>query len=92
MKQQSLFGSEQDIQQVIKPSKQNKTIKQKFRHFAGYDNAHVCKDCAYISCYSHNGRNYYKCDKIGDSRSTATDIRLSDTACKYFEEEQDENN
>ena len=87
IKQQSLFGGEQDIQQLSKPIKTNRTIKQKFRHHTGYDNAHVCKNCTYLVCHNHNNRNYYKCDKMGQSSSSATDIRLSDKACKYFKEE-----
>lgn len=48
----------------------------------------TCADCVNCIRQSYHGKNYYKCDLIGISRSEATDIRLKDT-CKHAEVSDD---
>ena len=49
----------------------------------GRDYINKCGDCCNLSSYSQ-GRKWYKCDRYGDSRSTATDWALSWPACGKF--------
>lgn len=60
------------------------TIREWFRRVYGYDEQHRCKDCANLRSYQAN-RKWYKCAKMGESRSSATDIRLKDFACRLYE-------
>ena len=61
----------------------NKPLKKKFRMHAGYLEGHTCKECKHLDVYG-NSRNYYKCELFATC-SSATDIRLKDMACRYFE-------
>ena len=62
------------------------TIKGEFRRMYGYDQNHTCKECRF--CVKHTAnRSYYKCERMGETRSAATDIRLKDFACRLFEPE-----
>ena len=64
------------------------TIKAEFRRIFGYDFTHQCKECKY--CVKRvMSKVHYKCEKMGMSHSSATDIRLKDAACRLFEEESD---
>jgi len=60
------------------------TIKQAFRWLNGVDKSHICKECKYCIKYTAN-RSHYKCQKMGVTSSSATDIRLKDYACRLFE-------
>lgn len=62
----------------------SESLKKWFRRVYGYDEQHRCKDCAYLCSYQAN-RKWYKCEKMGKSRSAATDIRLKDFACALYE-------
>lgn len=61
-----------------------RTIKEQFRDYAGYDSAHICKDCEFCVRQQCGARTHYKCKKMGISSSQATDIRLKDIACRGF--------
>lgn len=63
------------------------SIKAEFRRLFGYDESHRCKECRYLVCIEAN-RTYYKCEKMGLSHSSATEIRLKDAACRLFEAEE----
>lgn len=95
MKQESLFGRAVDLSTMKYEKRGRKTIKQAFRDVAGYDDMHTCADCKYHHAYKHCGsrkRIYHKCEKIENSSSESTDIRLSDRACKFYESEGSEKN
>lgn len=64
--------------------KMAETIRGWFRRIYGYDEQHRCKDCANLRPYKAN-RKWYKCKKMGESRSSATDIKLKDFACALYE-------
>lgn len=94
MKQLDIFGKEIDVEKLNKELKKTviirPTIKGKFRMIYGYDETKKCKDCVYCECLHYNNKNYHKCSKIGFSNSKATDIRLSDYACRLFERKDNE--
>lgn len=62
------------------------TIKQKFRLKYGINENVRCKDCKYFKKINVNGKHYYKCEIMGISSSSATDIRLKDHGCSKFME------
>lgn len=62
-----------------------RTIKGKFRTIHGFNIQHHCGECIFCIKYSGTRRFFYKCKKIGVTMSTATDIRLKDSACDLFE-------
>ena len=64
------------------------TIRGWFRRVYGYDTQNRCKDCKYIVLHQAN-RRYYKCEKMRETHSKATDIRLKDYACSLFERSED---
>lgn len=43
-----------------------------------------CKYCNYRKIINHHGKRYNKCVLIGESKSTATDIKTS-SVCELFE-------
>lgn len=92
LKQESLFGRAVDLSIMKYEKRGKKTIKQAFREVAGYDVMHRCDDCKYHYSYERCNKRIHKCRKIGDSGSKATDIRLSDRACKFYESEGSEKN
>lgn len=87
MKQTSLFGLDEDISNIqpMKKQKSVPTIKNRFRRFAGYDRTRTCKNCKFHEIQQFS-RPYHKCLKMGITSSSATDIRVSDPACKFYEE------
>lgn len=84
MKQIDVFGNETETMEVV--SKHNYTLKQKFRLHYGFLEGKYCKTCKYHSRFEYNYKYYHKCEKLGISNSSATDIRLKDVACKLYEE------
>ena len=60
------------------------TIKQDFRWRFGYRHDHHCKECKYCQRWQMGNHGVYKCENMGISNSTATDIRLKDFACRLF--------
>lgn len=83
LKQLDIFGGEIDVKKINKETKIKRSIKGMFRNLHGYDKSNYCKNCKYCIC-DHRSRRYYKCEKIGQSYSEATDIRLKDYACDLF--------
>lgn len=65
---------------VIEP----KTKKERFRAKYGVDKGNICRDCIFRRTIDYHNKRYFKCSKLGMTRSTATDIRLSDPACNQF--------
>lgn len=93
MKQIDIFGNEVDII-IEKKQKKRLTIKEKFRQINGFKKGYKCYNCIYLDCVCYNGKNYYKCKKIGITSSKATDVRLKDIACNLFKKKEinNENN
>lgn len=60
------------------------TIKESFRRVVGYDESHRCKQCKHLRKVNVGQRTAYKCEVMGISNSSATDIRLKDYACERF--------
>lgn len=44
----------------------------------------TCKDCLHIQRFEYHNKYYHKCELLGFSHSTATDIRLS-FVCDQFD-------
>lgn len=86
-KQLDLFGGETDVSKMDYSRKTSRkpTIKETFRVMAGFNREHKCKDCSHLVAFKYN-RTYYKCEKMGITNSDASDIRLSDDSCNFFEE------
>lgn len=87
--QVDIFGNEIPIDQIpqqkqIVGAKKYKTMQQ----LHGTSEGKTCKTCKHCVAYRHNFKTYYKCDLWIVSSSKATDIRLKNTACKKYEEEQ----
>lgn len=74
------FGAEKVEIEKKKGREKFKTMQE----LHGYTVGRMCKMCRYIMCKEW-GRNYYKCQIWKVSNSSATDIRLKDTACGKFE-------
>ena len=60
------------------------TLKDKFRKQYGFKDGCYCKDCDFFGSYTQQ-RTWYKCQMLGFSHSTATDIRKSDIACNLYQ-------
>lgn len=87
-KQIDIFGNEIsviDIKNIGNKHLGKKSIKQKFRENYGYKKDFYCKDCDYFKEYYINGKKYFKCQKVGITSSSATDIRKKDIACNLYE-------
>ena len=60
--------------------KRFKTMKEIY----GENSAHTCKECKHLIKLQYS-KHYYKCSLWRVSHSTATDIRVRQTACNMFE-------
>lgn len=61
------------------------TMQEKFGTIEGK----TCKDCKHLVCYVNwDKKRWYKCELWRISSSAATDIRLKNTACGKWEEEE----
>lgn len=60
------------------------TIKQDFRWRYGYRHDYHCGDCEYCQKWLMGNHSVYKCEKMGVTHSTATDIHLKDYACRLI--------
>ena len=89
MKQIDIFGNEIDYERtlIITGKRYGKTIKANFRNSYGFKKGFFCKNCKYFNEYTYN-RTYFKCEKIGITHSSATDIRKKDIACNLYKEEK----
>ena len=57
-------------------------LKNNYRNSTQYNEK--CKNCSKLLYKRYRGKNYYKCILIGDSLSSATDIRVNHV-CDLFE-------
>lgn len=90
-KQMDIFGNEIDVIEIQSLSpRSGKTFKDKFRNNYGFKNGFFCKNCIYFKELNYHYRRYFKCEKLGITSSTATDIRKSDIACSLYVEVENE--
>lgn len=85
MKQIDIFGNEHDIEE-LEVAPKSKSYKEMFRAKYGFKKGYICKNCKYRKSLDYHYKHYHKCEKLGISNSSSTDIRLSDEACNLYEE------
>ena len=79
-KQINLFDVDTFFNKFFKQNFRSKYLKWKFiNQYKKAENNKCCKNCKHLI-----KSKYYKCELLGISNSTATDIRLSNT-CIQFE-------
>lgn len=89
MEQYTIDGKIEEVFFNLEKAKNKKlSIKEKFRVLYGVNKNVRCKDC--IHCIRLNGNNkyYYKCEIMGISSSTATDIRLKYYGCSEYDDKR----
>ena len=89
MRQLDIYGNEVPLEE-IEPKVLEKqggriTLKSHFRNCYGFRQGFYCKNCKYFKSIVRSGVTYYKCEKMGTSYSSATDIRKNDIACILYE-------
>ena len=84
MEQLDLFGGEVKVSE--KPSYSRTTMKNAFRTCYGYKEGSYCKNCKHFVEQRYNRKRYFKCDELGITASSATDIRKNDVACNLYME------
>lgn len=66
------------------PTEPNKMARQ-----LGYGpEGSTCKTCQHLIKKVFHDKTYYKCERLGVSNGTATDIRLKWKACRLYKEGQ----
>jgi hypothetical protein len=78
-----LFGNEIKPK-TPKPKSKYQEYKLKYNYRKG--TTKMCKFCQNIRRYDYHNKIYSKCILLGESHSTATDIRLTDV-CDNFKEQ-----
>ena len=85
MKQFDIFGNEIEVVEELmsRTSQKTKTMQEMYGEIKGK----TCKTCKYCECWGYN-KNFYKCVlwiRFFNGRSSASDIRLKNTACGKYE-------
>lgn len=89
-KQIDIFGKETDIAEIEKKEKLKRKRYKTMQQRHGTTEGKKCGDC--IHCVAHRqSKTWYKCNLWIVSNSSATDIRLKDTACRLYESEVTDN-
>ena len=88
MQQYTFDGLAENIEEFSKGGIYKLSIKEKFRILNGTNKNVRCKNCKYCKKINVNYKNYYKCEIMGITSSTATDIRLKDYGCNKFENKE----
>lgn len=91
MNQLDIFGNIIRNNEFTKKTQSNRfsprKMQGKFRARVGFDKRYRCKDCeSFFELPTPSGRTYFKCFKLGDTNSSASDIRKSDYACSLFKQ------
>lgn len=84
MKQLDIFGNEVTVKKEFPVGKRYRTMQQMY----GIKEGKKCGDCKHCINCGYHGRSYYKCELWIISHSSATDIRLKNTACNKYESEE----
>lgn len=82
-----VFGNEVDEREMLRRASQEQKRYRSMQNLYGLKEGHQCKTCKHCELHRYHGRNYYKCALWHISHSSATDIRISATACNRWEEE-----
>lgn len=83
-----IFGNQIPLEQVNDPK--HETIKTRWRKMYGYDDQHTCGTCRFTCDFEINGKRHLKCNLMGISESTETDISAADTACRRYAKREHE--
>lgn len=86
-KQINIFGFE-EVDKKSNKSKKQLTMKEKFRQRHGYKDGFLCKNCVHFKEYFYHSRHYFKCELLGETNSTASDVRKKDVACRLYKEKE----
>ena len=87
-KQIDIFGNETDISEIEKKEKLKRKRYKTMQQIHGIKQGRKCGDCKHCEGHNYHGKTYYKCGLWYQSHSSATDIRLKDTACNKYESEE----
>ena len=90
-KQLDIFGNEMSIREIDRKEKQKRKRYRTMQEMYGVKEGQICKTCKHCIDCGYHGRTYYKCELWFRSHSSATDIRLRDTACNRWESEEIQN-
>lgn len=85
IKQYDIFGN---VVEYTPDEYSNESDYQRFKRINNYrdkENSGSCKNCTHLISKRFHNKQYYKCELIGDSNSTATDIRLKMVCDKHQE-------
>ena len=88
IEQIDIWGNSVPIEKT-KISKSGRKRYKKMQEVYGTLEGKTCKTCKNCICYSYYKKRWYKCQKWIVSNSSATDIRLKNTACKKYEEDNE---
>ena len=88
-KQIDIFGNETDCAQIAR-SRYKGNRRKRMQEMHGTIEGKTCKTCKHCVKYIYDrNKSWYKCELWAVTSCAATDIRLKDTACgKYEEDEQ----
>ena len=89
-KQLDIFGNEIKINEIVRREKQKRKRYRTMQQIHGIKEGNICGDCKHCVGFRQS-KTWYKCDLWIMSHSSATDIRLKDTACNKFESEVSDN-
>lgn len=83
-KQINIFGGEDELKDYS-----GESSYQKFKRYEHYRVSEspfkTCKNCVNRKSFEYHNKNYHKCNLIGHSSSTATDIRLRNVCDRWIE-------
>jgi len=82
LKQVNLFG---ELQETEKPEPLRKQKFKTMQQIHGTNNNEICKTCIHAKSIEF-AKVYWKCELWKLSHSSATDIRLKNTACGRWEQ------
>jgi len=84
MKQKDLFGNivEVNPEKPVKPKSKYQQFKADNSYRKGIDS--FCKDCQNFRMYDYHNKFYRKCVLLGESHSTATDIKAGWVCDKFI--------
>ena len=85
-----VFGNEISEREMLRKVSQERKRYRSMQTLYGLKEGYQCKTCKHCELHRYHGKNYYKCALWYSSNSSATDIRISTTACNRYEEDTDE--
>lgn len=87
IEQFDMFGHVISETEMIEKAALDRKRYKSMQTLYGLKEGYKCKNCKHCELHHYHGRNYYKCALWHISNSSATDIRLSATACNRWEEQ-----